>query len=183
MKVNSAFCSICLKSVFLGSAKSTGLNLALFRNLHSSAPYASHVPFRPFQTYLGSHPASSNISTTAAPPSHSRLSSPLTNLTALCKHVSPSLLSVESISTPSWSRSTSSTSYEPYCAAMCRPPQPRASVAVLRNVASSAGEGKEERTSFKSSVLLRRQASRRSSRGEAPWSIVRFGTEGVGTAR
>lgn len=54
-------------------------------------------------TYLGSQPASIKISGTLFPSTHAALCNPFTYLTALCKHVSPSLLSVRSISTPSWS--------------------------------------------------------------------------------
>lgn len=56
-------------------------------------------------SYLGSQPASIKISGTLFPSTHAVLCSPFTYLTALCKHVSPSLLSVRSISTPSWSSS------------------------------------------------------------------------------
>lgn len=82
----SAFCSMLLSSAFLGSAKSIGRSLALFRILHTLSQ-----PLRPFPapslaphnvaltTYLGSHPASTKISTHALPPSrfHSAMPSSL----------------------------------------------------------------------------------------------------------
>ena len=41
----------------------------------------------------------------------------------------------------------------------------------FRRSAVEVGEGEEERTERRRSVLLRRQASRMSSRGVAPWEV------------
>ena len=57
---------------------------------------------------------------------------------------------------------------EPYCAATCAAVFPSASVEVLRKWASLSGSVIDSRTSFRRSVLFRRQASKRSSFGEAP---------------
>lgn len=112
----SAVCSAVRKSLLRGSTRSIGRSFALLRILHhhstldqhAIAQYTTHAPDK--ETYRGSHPASTKISTTAFPSSHSPLANPLQYLTALCKHVSPSLLSCPSISTPSWSSIMSRTS-------------------------------------------------------------------------
>ncbi len=101
---SSAFCNVRLSSVLRGSTSSIGRNFALFRILLQLAPrlYCRSKAI----THLGSHPASNRISTTAFPDSDCSL----LNRTALCKHVSPSLFSLPSISTPSWSSIISKTS-------------------------------------------------------------------------
>lgn len=107
----SAVCNTLLRSVFRGSTRSIGRSFALFRILPTAhQPDAPRPSPRDLQTHRGSHPASTKISTTPLPCSHSSPFSPFTNRTALCSGVSPSRRSCPSISTPSWSRIWSSTS-------------------------------------------------------------------------
>lgn len=113
--VSSAFCKSFRKSAFRGSTRSIGFSFALFRILFKpdscQSTRTSNSPAKhPPTTHLGSQPASTKISTTAFPCSQSVLSRLLAYRTALCRHVSPSLRSCPSISTPSWSRIMSSTS-------------------------------------------------------------------------
>lgn len=104
---NSAFCNALLNSTCLGSTRSIGFSLALFRILfpfdqHTLIPLytqSMHGELKDTKTHRGSHPASTRISTTALPSSHSLCSNPFVYRTATCKHVSPSLFSLPSIST------------------------------------------------------------------------------------
>jgi len=103
---NSAFCSILLNSVFLGSTNSKALSFALFRIL--KVPHHQHNLLLNRQrnhhrnkTNLTSAPASTNNSTTSFPAPHSTFANPFTNLTLLCNGVSLSSRSTGSTSTPS----------------------------------------------------------------------------------
>ncbi len=92
MYFNSARLRICFNSVSCAGTISTAFKLPLFRILHQSIPTFT-------DPYLGSAPASNNISITSFASSSAPCS--VLSLAAECNGVSPSIRLTGSTSTPS----------------------------------------------------------------------------------